>query len=300
MLALGLDRLACSRDQAHGVASVEVGLVAAQRQPGGLGGLPQAFDVSQPGVLGRELGVLARLGVGCLDLAEAEAERVGLLRALAAARRRCRRAARGPRSAGRTSRSTSSTAPRASRRRTRRGSRAGGPAGAAGAGRTGRARRRGRTATEARVPTGTAAPPGSARERPSAETVRARITASSSRSAPASSSRRGDLGGRRRAGPVPDPGPAGAGAHDAGVRARAQQQAERGDDHRLAGSGLTGHRVEPRSELERSPRRSPRGSGCVSSSSIGRTTRATRSPRQLAAARASPRRGGRTWRPAGR
>ena len=100
------------------------------------------------------------------------------------------------------------------------------------------------------MPTGTAAPPRLARERPSAETVRARITASSSRSAPASSSRLATSADgsswtrpliRARLVPVR--------TTPASERAPSSRP-ERGDDHGLAGSGLASHRVEARSELE--------------------------------------------------
>ena len=48
-----------------------------------------------------------------------------------------------------------------------------------------------------------------------------------------------------------DPRLPGAGAHGAGVGAAAEQQPEGGDDHRLAGTGLTGDHGQPGAELER-------------------------------------------------
>ena len=72
-------------------------------------------------------------------------------------------------------------------RRRRPAPRAAPRAGAAGAGRTGRAPRPGRRPTRPSAEAGTDAPPRNARDRPSAETCRARSTRSSSTSPPCSS-----------------------------------------------------------------------------------------------------------------
>ena len=123
-------------------------------------------------------------------------------------------------------------------------------AAAAGAGRTGRARRPAARPRSASAETGTEAPPTNARERPSAETLRA-----SRRGRPRPRRRPPRPRRRTRPGRRPATTPSTrarlrAGAHGAAVGAAAEQQAERGDDHGLAGAGLTGDHGQARAELE--------------------------------------------------
>ena len=86
------------------------------------------------------------------------------------------------------------------------------------------------------------APPTKARERPSAETLRASTTRSSSTSPPACSTAAASLGQLATRDDALDPGLLGARSDRAGVGPAAEQQAERGDDHGLAGAGLAGDR----------------------------------------------------------
>ena len=66
-----------------GRQGVRVPLLARERLAGLLGRGAQRVGEPEPGLLGRQRGVLARLGSDRLDLAEPEAEQVGLLGALA-------------------------------------------------------------------------------------------------------------------------------------------------------------------------------------------------------------------------
>ena len=102
--------------------------------------------------------------------------------------------------------------------------------------------------------TGMLRPPTWARERPSIVTVRLSSSEpSSSGSAPASVTRACTVsasGPRSRSRPSTT-APARVGAHPAGVGAAAEQQAQPGHDHGLAGAGLAGDDVHARGQAQR-------------------------------------------------
>ena len=112
----------------------------------------------------------------------------------------------------------------------------------------------------------------------------------------------GLLDGGREPGQVADPDhalhprAAGAGADGPAVGAAAEEQAERGHDHGLAGTGLTGDDGQARAELE--------GRGVDDAERADPDLLKHRGPRPAAGgarwSRASPRRAARTSRPAGR
>ena len=81
--------------------------------------------------------------------------------------------------------------------------------------------------------------------------------ASSSTSPPASSTAVGEAGSPSTRTTPSTRAVLAPGADRAGVGATAEQQAERGHDHRLAGAGLTGDHRQPGAELERRTTRSP-------------------------------------------
>ena len=93
-------------------------------------------------------------------------------------------------------------------------------------------------------------PPTTARLRPSDETDRPSSSSPPSTSPPVSATRSaiGAVVGHEPA--ALDPRLLRAGPHGAGVGARAEQQAERGHDHRLAGAGLTGDGREAGAERQ--------------------------------------------------
>ena len=179
----------------------------------------------EPGLLGRERGVLARLRRDRLDLAEPEPQQVGLAGALASGGHHLVQLALGGEQAlvqaGVVGQQRGDLVAAEPVERLALGARPG----AGGAGRTGRAPRPGaRRPRPARTP-GTDAPPTNARERPSAETLRASTTRSSSTSPPASSTARGEPGEPAGADHALDPGGPGAGADGTAVGPAAEQQA---------------------------------------------------------------------------
>ena len=107
------------------------------------------------------------------------------------------------------------------------------------------------SATSARVVTGTEAPPTQARERPCAATLRARTTWSSSTSPPASSTAVRKPSRSLTATTPSTRGLLGARAHGARVGPAAEQQPERGHDHRLARARLARDDGQAGPELER-------------------------------------------------
>ena len=212
----------------------------------------QRVGEPEPGLLRGQGGVLPRLGGDGLDLLEPEPQEVGLpcaLRAPTALPRRAR-----PRSladAGRARRVPVAACAGPPRRRTGRAR----PVCAAGlssrcwsdwpwtatSGST----------SSASAEAGTDTPPANARDRPSAEICRA-ISSRPSSISPPSSSTRSRKGRARRVDVDHALHPRGlrSGAHRTGVCAAAEQQAQGGDDHRLAGPGLAGDDGQSRGDLE--------------------------------------------------
>ena len=280
----------------RGGEGVGLVLVAGERLARLLGGGAQGVGEAEAGLLGGQCGVLARLRVHGLDLAQPEAQQVGLLGAVAGRRHHLLELALGAEQpvvepgVRREQRSQPGT------RRTGPARRAGPGSAAAGAGRTGRGPRPAGRSTRGQR--------------------RHRDRCSADEGAGASLGRHGagqdhpvvldlaaDLVDRLREARQAldphhalDPGRAGAGADRAGVGPAAEEQPECGDDHGLAGPGLTGDHGQAGAELER------RG--------LDHPERADpdllkhRGPRPACVAarssRANPRRAARTWRPAGR
>ena len=292
MLSLVLEQRAggATSDSASGARWV----VAAQGQPG-LSAAVTSDSTWPAATPRRQCVVLARARLEGVDLSKPEAQQVGLLGPLPAARHHVVESRGGQqpcleRRGIRPAAARTSAPPNASRHsRCRRGSNSccwsDWPWTATSA-------RRARRAAAA----GTLTPPAKARERPSAVTVRARITRRR-RSPPASSARCGDPASR----PARDAPSTRAGSRPAGcarVGPGAEQEAQGGDHHRLAGTRLAGDDGETRSELER--RRvdhAERRRSTATQASVRSSRRRAGAP---LARRASPRPAGRTWRPAGR
>ena len=136
VLAHPLERGPGGGDRAERVGPVEL---ARQRLARALGGDPQRVGVAEPGLLGGELDVLARLRVDLADLLEAEPQQVGLAGAVTGVGGDVVELALGGAQLVVERRGSGRAGRRRGRRRTGRARRAGPPDGAAGAGRTGRA-----------------------------------------------------------------------------------------------------------------------------------------------------------------
>ena len=251
----------------------------------------------EPRLLGGERLLLAGLRVDGLDLLESQPQHVGLAGTFAGGPEHLAQLGLDlaqPGEAGAVAR----RAPRRARHRRRRRARRAGPrVAAAGAGRTGRARRRApRRPATARTP----APrhrPGRPASDPRRTPGGPAAAGPDSTSPPCSSA----ISLEHLVGPhdALDAGRAGAGAHRAGVGATAQQQAERGDQHGLAGAGLTGDHGQPVAELEHGLVDDAQGAD----PDLLDHRAAVTGPRSASAgrrSRASRRRAVRTWRRGGR
>ena len=182
---------------------------------------------------------------------EAEAQHVGLLRALAGAGGQLVQFGGDGRAAAGRPRRTRRAARRPRRPRTGRAPAAAGRACSSPCWSVWPCTATRSSASSASSPTGTDRPPTWARERPSAETVRLieqRARPRARRPPPRRGARRARPAGTTD--PPLDHGRLGADPHQRGVRPPAEQQPEAGDDHGLARTGLTGHRGEAGRQLD--------------------------------------------------
>ena len=291
MLAHPLERGPGGGDRAEGVGPVEL---ARQRLARALGGDPQRVGVAEPGLLGGELDVLARLRVDLADLLEAEPQQVGLAGAVTGVGRDVVELALG------------------GAQLVVEGAVAGEQVADGGAGEPVERGELGRR-TEQPVLVGLAVHRHQRLGEVGQPADRQRGAAGEGPRAPLGADRAAehdpvvldlspdlvDLGRHLRQplepyGPL-DPGRPRPGADRAAVGPAAQEQPEGGDDHGLAGTGLTGDDGQPRPQLQRR--------GVDHPELLDADLLKHRRPRWVGVARpgrATPRPTARTWPPAGR